>query len=361
MTYAKFSNPITPPLENTGDTLMTLETHDGIVLQGYSFGSETSTAGELVFQTGMVGYPEAITDPSYEGQILVITYPLVGNYGVPDRDLQDEIVNQLPKYFESNRIHVAGLIVAHYTEDYSHYLAKSSLGQWLKEQNIPAIYGVDTRALTKHLRENGSTLGRICLQRKGSSTESALSVDSWTQNFEIPQWFDPNTENLVAKVSVKEPVLYKPSKENARLGPDGKVIRIVAVDVGMKYNQIRCFVKYGVELKVVPWDYDFTTEEYDGLFISNGPGDPSVMEETVQRIKKALDEAKTPIFGICLGHQLMARASGASTIKMKFGNRGHNIPCTSTVSGRCYITSQNHGYAVDTTTLSESWKELFRY
>ncbi|OWB59021.1 hypothetical protein B5S28_g5143 [[Candida] boidinii] len=359
MTYVKFSNPITPPLENTGDTLMTLETHDGIALQGYSFGAETSTAGELVFQTGMVGYPEAITDPSYEGQILVITYPLVGNYGVPDRDLQDEIVNQLPKYFESNRIHVAGLIVAHYTEDYSHYLAKSSLGQWLKEQNVPAIYGVDTRALTKHLRENGSTLGRICLQKKGSSTESALSVDSWTQNFEIPQWVDPNTDNLVAKVSTKEPVLYKPSKENARLGPDGKVIRIVAVDVGMKYNQIRCFVKYGVELKVVPWDYDFTTEEYDGLFISNGPGDPSVMDETVQRIKKALDEAKTPIFGICLGHQLMARASGASTIKMKFGNRGHNIPCTSTVSGRCYITSQNHGFAVDTTTLSEGWKELF--
>ncbi|GMF08097.1 unnamed protein product [[Candida] boidinii] len=203
------------------------------------------------------------------------------------------------------------------------------------------------------------TKRRICLQKKGSSTESALSVDSWTQNFEIPQWVDPNTDNLVAKVSTKEPVLYKPSKENARLGPDGKVIRIVAVDVGMKYNQIRCFVKYGVELKVVPWDYDFTTEEYDGLFISNGPGDPSVMDETVQRIKKALDEAKTPIFGICLGHQLMARASGASTIKMKFGNRGHNIPCTSTVSGRCYITSQNHGFAVDTTTLSEGWKELF--
>lgn len=358
---AKLSVPISPPMESTGDRLMTLETQDGIALQGYSFGAEVPAAGEVVFQTGMVGYPESITDPSYEGQILVITYPLVGNYGVPDRKLlDDDYTPALPKYFESNRIHIAGLVVAHYTEEFSHFLAKSSLGQWLKEQNIPAIYGVDTRSLTKRLREKGSTLGRLALQKSSIKSEDVIGDKSgnWKQYFEIPEFDDPNVKNLVDKVSIKEPVLYAP-KENIKLGKDGKPIRIVVIDVGMKYNQIRCFVRRGVELLVVPWDYDFTKEEYDGLFISNGPGDPAVMDETVARLQKALQEAKTPIFGICLGHQLMARASGASTLKLKFGNRGHNIPCTSTISGRCYITSQNHGYAVDTNTLTDGWKELF--
>ncbi|KAI5954571.1 URA2 [Candida jiufengensis] len=357
----KVSVPISPPMESTGDRLMTLETHDGIALQGYSFGAEKPIAGEVVFQTGMVGYPESITDPSYEGQILVITYPLVGNYGVPDRELKDEdYFPALPKYFESNRIHIAGLVVAHYTENYSHFLAKSSLGQWLKEQGIPAIYGVDTRALTKRLREKGSTLGRLALQKSNVKSEDVLAdkTGEWQKYFEVPEYDDPNVKNLVADVSIKKPVLYTP-KENIKLGKDGKPIRIIAIDVGMKYNQIRCFVRRGVELLVVPWDYDFTNEKYDGLFISNGPGDPAVMEKTVKVLEKVLKEAKTPVFGICLGHQLLARATGASTLKLKFGNRGHNIPCTSTISGRCYITSQNHGYAVDTKTLTNGWKELF--
>lgn len=352
------SKPISPPMESTGNRMMTLQTHDGVALQGYSFGAPVSAAGEVVFQTGMVGYPESITDPSYEGQILVITYPLVGNYGVPDRELKDDIVPQLPKYFESNKIHIAGLVVAHYTDEYSHFLAKSSLGQWLKEQGVPAIYGVDTRNLTKRLREKGSTLGRLALQKDSVSSQTVLDACDWEQYFDIPQWVNPNVDNLVAKVSTKEPVLYTPS-ENIKLGKDGKPIRILALDVGMKYNQIRCFVKRGVELKVVPWDYDFSQEKYDGLFISNGPGDPSILKNVVTSLERALKEAKTPIFGICLGHQLLARASGASTLKLKFGNRGHNIPCTSTISGRCYITSQNHGFAVDSSTLPAGWKELF--
>ena len=354
-----FHNPISPAFEKLGKKLVTLETQDGVAIQGYSFGADVEAAGELVFQTGMVGYPESITDPSYEGQILVITYPLVGNYGVPDRNLMDEVVKSIPKYFESNKIHVSGLVVAHYTEEYSHYLATSSLGAWLKEQNVPAIYGVDTRSLTRKLREKGSTLGRFCLIKDSVDVDAALADSEWQKNFNIPNWINPNVENLVAKVSTKEPVIYDPPTELAKLGPDGKVIRIVAVDVGMKYNQIRCFVNRGVSLKVVPWDYDFNKEEYDGLFISNGPGDPSVMTDVVEKLRIALDSAKTPIFGICLGHQLMARASGASTLKLKFGNRGHNIPCTSTISGRCYITSQNHGYAVDVNTLTSGWKELF--
>ena len=193
-------------MANVGDPMITLELKDGTTLQGYSFGAETTTAGELVFQTGMVGYPESITDPSYEGQILVITYPLVGNYGVPDRKLMDEYVESLPRYFESNRIHIAGLVVAHYTEEYSHWLAESSLSKWLKESNIPAVYGIDTRSLTKHLRECGSMLGRFALQKENSSFEVANSAE-WISHFDIPEWSDPNVQNLVEKVSLKEPLV----------------------------------------------------------------------------------------------------------------------------------------------------------
>ncbi|CAI4547173.1 ADM_collapsed_G0029380.mRNA.1.CDS.1 [Saccharomyces cerevisiae] len=347
--------PITPPMESTGDRLVTLELKDGTVLQGYSFGAEKSAAGELVFQTGMVGYPESVTDPSYEGQILVITYPLVGNYGVPDMHLRDELVEELPRYFESNRIHIAGLVISHYTDEYSHYLAKSSLGKWLQNEGIPAVYGVDTRSLTKHLRDAGSMLGRLSLEKSGSDRTISRS-SSWRSAFDVPEWVDPNVQNLVSKVSIDEPKLYVPPADNKHIelqtGPDGKVLRILAIDVGMKYNQIRCFIKRGVELKVVPWNYDFTKEDYDGLFISNGPGDPSVLDDLSQRLSNVLEAKKTPVFGICLGHQLIARAAGASTLKLKFGNRGHNIPCTSTISGRCYITSQNHGFAVDVDTLT---------
>ncbi|CCK73600.1 bifunctional carbamoylphosphate synthetase/aspartate transcarbamylase NDAI_0G06170 [Naumovozyma dairenensis CBS 421] len=352
--------PIAPSLKATGDRLVTLELQDGTVLQGYSFGAEKSCAGELVFQTGMVGYPESITDPSYEGQILVITFPLVGNYGVPDFNLKTKFIESLPKYFESNRIHIAGLVIAHYTEDYSHWLAASSLGKWLQKEGVPGIYGVDTRLLTKHLRDSGSMLGRLALQKLNTNRINATS-SNWQEDFDVPEWVDPNTQNLVSLVSTQEPKLYTPPKEGIDLqtGPDGKTLRILAIDVGMKYNQIRCFVNRGVELKVVPWNYDFTSEEYDGLFISNGPGDPSVLDDLTKRLTSVVEAKRTPIFGICLGHQLLARATGASTLKLKFGNRGHNIPCTSTISGRCYITSQNHGFAVDVDTLSDGWKPLF--
>ncbi|PUU81361.1 hypothetical protein B9Z19DRAFT_1106470 [Tuber borchii] len=323
--------------------LMTLELEDGTTYHGYSFGAKKSISGELVFQTGMVGYPESITDPSYRGQILVLTFPLVGNYGVPDREAQDELLGSLPSYFESREIHIAGLITASYSgEDYSHYLAKSSLGTWLKEQGVPAIYDVDTRALTKKIRTQGSMLGRLLLQ--GESQE----------------WVDPNAKNLVAEVSIREPRIFSPPVDRALKRPDGKPIRIVCVDVGMKFNQLRCFLSRGIEVKVVPWDYDFLKEgNYDGLFISNGPGDPATLKTTVDRLRTAIEAAKTPIFGICLGHQLLARAAGAETTKMKFGNRGHNIPCTNLRSGRCYITSQNHGFAVNAKSLKDGWQELF--
>ena len=352
-----------------------LELRDGRVYEGSSFGANKSVSGELVFQTGMVGYPESITDPSYQGQILVITFPLVGNYGVPARDTLDELLGDLPQHFESNRIHVAGLVVASDSgEQYSHHLATSSLGAWLKEQGIPAISGVDTRALTKVIREEGSMLGRLLqapssskANPNGTTTSNSngtndMSLQGWRANAATVEWHDPNEENLVAQVSVKAPRLVAPPKHKALHHPSGRPVRVIVVDVGHKYNQLRCLLSRGVEVMVVPWDFDFPAlagKDYDGLFISNGPGDPALVSKTVANIQTAMKEGRTPIFGICLGHQLLARAAGAKTLKMKFGNRGHNIPCTNLLSGKCYITSQNHGFAVDSMTLAEGWEELF--
>ncbi|KAI9847075.1 MAG: hypothetical protein M1837_003193 [Sclerophora amabilis] len=353
---------------------MCLELEDGTVFQGYNYGASRSIAGELVFQTGMVGYPESITDPSYRGQILVITFPLVGNYGVPSREKLDDILGDLPAHFESSEIHIAGLVTASYSgEDFSHFLAESSLGTWLKEQDVPALHGVDTRALTKRIREKGSMLGKLLLRKAQPLTNSlgerqveshldSADPRSGLSSYEEIEWSNPNTKNLVAHVSIKQPRIYSPLQANTLRHPSGRPVRVLCVDVGLKYNQLRCLLLRGVEVQVVPWDYEFPPlagAEYDGLFISNGPGDPALLSTTVEHLAVAMKEARTPIFGICLGHQLLARAAGAETIKMKFGNRGHNIPCTNLLSGKCSITSQNHGYAVDAMTLPEGWAELF--
>ncbi|TFY63266.1 hypothetical protein EVG20_g6387 [Dentipellis fragilis] len=372
--------PVTAPslsLDGSENTLgAVIELADGTALRGLSFGAENkSVAGECVFQTGMVGYVESLTDPSYEGQILILTYPLIGNYGVPSRPTDFSI---LPENFESSRIHIAGLVVGYYSEDFSHFLASSSLGAWLKENGVPAVYGVDTRALTKRIREKGSMLGKILARKEGvplsrtrslmpesaptSRAPSPSSVTSWREDYVDVASRDPNADNLVAVVSIKNPRVYPPTAA-PKLHPSGRPLRVIAVDVGMKYNQIRCFTNRGVELKVVPWDYDFNSpseEPFDGLFLSNGPGDPTMVQATISRIAVAMEKGDRPIFGICLGHQLMALAAGARTSKMKYGNRGHNIPCTDALSGRCYITSQNHGFQVDTATLPSGWKELFK-
>ncbi|KAI0073350.1 carbamoyl-phosphate synth [Panus rudis PR-1116 ss-1] len=366
--------PVTAPSTQEDNVVLTdaiLELSDGTASRGISFGAEgKSVAGECVFQTGMVGYTESLTDPSYEGQILILTYPLIGNYGVPARPPSDESVEDLPPDFESSRIHVAAVVVGHYSDEYSHYLANSSLGAWLKESGVPAIYGVDTRALTKKIREKGSMLGKVLARKESGTSVSGVSSRSssppgsnWREDFIDVPFQDPNLENLVAVVSTKRPKIFKPVTE-PKLHPSGtRPLRVIAVDVGMKYNQIRCFTHRGVELKVVPWDYDFLSpneEPFDGLFVSNGPGDPTMVKPTITRLAEAMKRADRPIFGICLGHQLLALAAGASTSKMKYGNRGHNIPCTDALSGRCYITSQNHGFQVDTATLPEGWKELFQ-
>ncbi|KZT38386.1 carbamoyl-phosphate synth [Sistotremastrum suecicum HHB10207 ss-3] len=361
--------------EAPDDAVLQLE--DGTTVKGISFGAPgKSVSGECVFQTGMVGYTESLTDPSYEGQILILTYPIVGNYGVPKREVE-QAIDSIPEEFESSRIHIAGLVVGYYSEDFSHFLANSSLGAWLKENGIPAIYGIDTRMLTKKIREKGTLLGKILARKEVTETTSHLnsrhvsrppsrggspsSGANWLQDYIDIPLHDPNAENLVAVVSTKTPKLFKPTS-TPKLHPSGRPLRVLAIDVGMKYNQIRCFTHRGVELKVVPWDYNFnasTEEPYDGLFVSNGPGDPTMVSETIENLRVALEKADRPIFGICLGHQLLALAAGATTSKMKYGNRGHNIPCTDSFSGRCYITSQNHGFQVDTDSLPSGWSELF--
>ena len=286
----------------------------------------------------MVGYPESLTDPSYRGQILILTFPIVGNYGVPPH----KIIDELPAYFESLQIHIAALVVGYYSEDFSHYLAESSLSDWLKKEGVPAICGVDTRALTKKIRESGVLLGKLICQGEDVMT--------------LP-WCDPNAKNLVAEVSIKTVKTHNPPQGVAKTG-----LRVLCLDVGMKTNQLRCFLNRGCQVKVVPWDYKVQDEDpmtFDGLFISNGPGDPATLISTIANIRALLEKKTKPIFGICLGHQLLALAAGAQTKKLKFGNRGHNIPCIDMNTGKCYITSQNHGYAVDVETLQDGWQEYW--
>jgi len=298
---------------------------DGSEYTGTSFGFDGSVSGEVVFNTAMTGYPESLTDPSYKGQILVLTYPLIGNYGVPDTVVE----NNMLQFFESERIHISGLIISEYSFENSHWNAKKSLDEWLKEQKIPAIFGLDTRALTKKLREKGVMLGKII---------------SGNQSVEIE---DPNQYNLVAEVSTTDVKTYG----------HGKHI-IVLVDCGVKNNIIRRLLMRDTTVIRVPWNYDYSTISFDGLFISNGPGDPKKCMETILFLKNALEEEK-PIFGICLGNQLLALASGADTYKLKYGHRSHNQPVLQVGTKRCFITSQNHGFATDSSTINQNWDTFF--
>ncbi|XP_068630102.1 multifunctional protein r [Battus philenor] len=307
---------------------------DGSVHRGWSFGAQVPIEGEVVFQTGMVGYPESLTDPSYHAQLLVLTYPLVGNYGVPNDEDRDEY--GLPRWFESERIWAAGLIVGEVSTHAYHWRAHRSLGAWLKARGVPGLCGVDTRALTHRLRE-GIMLGRLV---QGEPPTSPL-----------PPLSDPNERNLVAEVSTKELKIFN---------PDGEVT-IMAVDCGLKYNQIRCLIKRNAKVIVVPWDHNLNLQDFDGLFISNGPGDPETCKTVVDNLKKVIQNQSDvkPVFGICLGHQLLATAAGCRTYKTRYGNRGHNLPCTHSTTKRCFMTSQNHGFAVDANTLPNDWKILF--
>lgn len=278
------------------------------------------TYGEVVFNTGMTGYVESLTDPSYAGQILTFTYPLIGNYGVPDK-----------KLWESRKIQPSGVIMSELALQPSHFQNERSLLEWLKSEKIPVITGVDTRALTKKIREHGVLLGSISSAAKAPN-----------------KFIDPNLQDLVAGVTVAKKQVY------------GKgVKKIIAVDCGMKENIMRCLTMLDATVVRVPYDYDYTNDEFDGIFISNGPGDPARCTTTIAILKKAL-AIKKPIFGICLGSQLLALAAGASTYKLPFGHRGHNQPCQDARSKQCVITSQNHGYAVDEKTIPNGWYVNYR-
>ncbi|GCF00781.1 multifunctional pyrimidine synthesis protein CAD [Zygosaccharomyces mellis] len=314
----------------------TFSIRNGPTFKGISFGAEKAVAGEAVFTTSLVGYPESMSDPSYTGQILVFTQPLIGNYGVPSSEARDQF--NLLRFFESPHAHVVGIIVAEYAYEYSHWTAVESLGSWCKREGVAAVTGVDTREVVQYLREQGSSLGRISIQGQKDA-----------------EWIDPMGVNLVAKVTTKHPyhVRSAESKYNVAL-----------IDCGVKENIVRCLVTRGANVTVFPYDYKIqnVAQQFDGVFISNGPGDPGSCSTTILNLKELLQDERLqdlPIFGICLGHQLLALASGGSTHKLKYGNRAHNIPAMDLTTGQCHITSQNHGYAVDAASLPKDWVPFF--
>ncbi len=310
---------------------VTLILDDGSRFHGKSFGYEKPVAGEVVFNTAMTGYPESLTDPSYAGQLMALTYPLVGNYGVPAFTFES---NGLATFMESGKIHADAIIVSDYSEEYSHWNAVESLADWLKREEVPGITGIDTRELTKVLREHGVMMGKIVF-------------DDEPEN--IPESIYEGI-NYVDKVSCKDVIRYNEGGEKKK---------VVLVDCGVKTNIIRCLLKRDVEVIRVPWNYDFNDLEFDALFISNGPGDPDTCDIAVQNIRKAMKNEKLPIFGICMGNQLLSKAGGAKIYKLKYGHRSHNQPVRMVGTNRCFITSQNHGYAVDNNTLGTDWEPLF--
>ena len=299
----------------------TLVLENGESFHGYSPAWQKGASyGEVVFTTGMTGYPESLTDPSYKGQILSFTFPLIGNYGVPSSDS-----------WESEKIHASGVVVNEACHLWNHHSGAQSLQEWLRKETVPLIAGIDTRALTKILRSHGTMLGAICSEKQANYIYS-----------------DPNKQHLVSHVS-------KPEVEHFGSGEK----QVVVIDCGMKANILRSLTQFPIAIRRVPYNYDFTSEQFDGIFISNGPGDPVKCSETIAILRKALT-LKKPIFGICLGAQLLALASGAKTYKLPFGHRGQNQPCIDVKTQKCYITSQNHGYAIDESTLPHGWQVTFR-
>lgn len=322
-----------------GTAVLVLE--DGSYFVGHGFGAAKKVSGEIVFSTSMVGYPEALTDPSYKGQILALTYPLVGNYGVPPYDLELGI----PLYFESENIKVTGLVIHELCKQPYHWASTKTLDEWLKSENVPGIYGIDTRKLTKKLRIKGVMLGilQVCEEEQNPNLETLLKEVN-----EVP---DPNSIDLVKEVSIREPVHYE-------VGGSKKV---VLIDCGVKNGILRNLLQRRVNVVRVP--YDFSTKEIleynpNGVVVSNGPGDPKKCVKTIECVRELVEE-NIPIMGICLGTQILALALGGDTFKMKYGHRSQNQPALDLKTGRCYITTQNHGYSVNPDSLKDTSLETW--
>lgn len=312
-----------------------LALEDGSIFLGTGFGFPCEVSGEVVFNTGMVGYPESLTDPSYSSQILLQTYPLIGNYGVPSRSLVDEF--GLPLHFESDRIQVKGYIVHSISSNPSHWSSTRSLSEWLYEERIPGLAGIDTRRLTKKLRMKGTMLGVLKVAEETDLDELASKAG------EVE---DPNERDLATGVTVKEPLFHGAESPE----------RIVLIDLGVKYGILRNLLARGIGVVRVPHEYPLVRIldlEPSGVVISNGPGDPKICIQTIKTLAGLL-ETDLPMMGICFGNQLLALAAGGDTYKLKFGHRGQNHPVLDLSSGRCYITSQNHGFAVDAESLAET-------
>lgn len=314
----------------------TFTIRDGPIFHGKSFGARSNISGEAVFTTSLVGYPESLTDPSYRGQILVFTQPLIGNYGVPSFEKDNR---GLLKYFESPNLQAAGVVVADVAERYSHWTAVESLGEWCTREGVPAISGVDTRAIVTYLREQGSSLARITVGEEYDADQDEAFTD-------------PEQIHLVRQVSTKAPF---------HVSSGDPQCHVAVIDCGVKENILRSLVNRGASVTVFPFDFPIhkVAHHFDGVFISNGPGDPTHCQATTYHLGRLMETSQVPIFGICLGHQLLALAAGARTVKLKYGNRAHNIPALDMSTGRCHITSQNHGYAVDPSTLPADWKPYF--
>ena len=310
---------------------VTLRLEDGTEFHGTSFGYEKPVAGEVVFNTAMMGYPESLTDPSYAGQLMTLTFPLVGNYGVPPFTFEE---NGLPTFMESEKIHVRAIIVSDYSREFSHWNGVETLADWLKREQVPGITGIDTRQLTKVLREHGVMMGKILFDDMPN---------------EVPE-ADYAGVNSVDQVSCREVIKYN----------EGADKKVVLVDCGVKANILRCLIRRGVEVIRVPWNYDFNELEFDGLFLANGPGDPETCEVTVENIRRFLaNPVVRPCMGICMGNQLLSKAAGAKIYKLKYGHRSHNQPVRKVGTETCFITSQNHGYAVDSSSLPADWEPMF--
>lgn len=307
---------------------------DGLDLAGSLAGAPLAVCGEVVFNTAMAGYPETLTDPSYAGQILVLTYPLIGNYGVPLAGGPGGEAGRL----QSDRIQVAGLVIQRLAAQHSHFLAARSLADWCASHGVPILHGVDTRTLTRRLRERGTMQGWLYPATLGrdEAVATACGVEMSAEVFR--------------RVAPLETVRYA-----------GGELRVLLVDIGAKDGIVHCLRKRGATVIRAPWHADLLAlaGEADGVMLSNGPGDPAHLGTLTEQVRQLLATFHGPIFGICLGHQVLARAAGFETYKLKYGHRGVNQPVRDLETGRCYISSQNHGYAVDTSRGVPGWVPWF--